>query len=124
MTNRLPAVILALLALSSSAQQTMGVQAAASAADQAKCDCMHYPFKPPPHCYGYCVGKLASTPNPDLSAVQGLDPGVALSIKVLAADPKKSTIDFGAIKDKPQVERAAGRAVLDKQIKIESLGSR
>ena len=73
----------------------------------ASCDCTSYPFKPNPPCFGSCVGKLASSTNPDFATIKGLDPGVSLSIKVLAADPKKETIDFTGMRSKLDLEIAA-----------------
>ena len=83
------------------------------------CDCTSYPFKPNPPCFGSCVSKLAEAQNPDLKFVKGLDPGVAVSIKVLAATPNKAAIDFANLKGKPDLESAAEKAFQGKDLKLE-----
>lgn len=84
---------------------------AAGSASTVACDCTSYPFRPNPPCFGACVGKLASSPNPDLSTVKGLDPGVSVSIRVLAAYPKKQSIDFSSIRGKSDLEQAADKSL-------------
>lgn len=95
------------LSLAGSAQPGSGVLPPSAAV----CDCTSYPFKPNPPCFGSCVGKLASARNPDLSSVKGLDPGVSVGIRVLAANPKKNTIDFSSISGKSDLERAADHSL-------------
>jgi hypothetical protein len=90
-----------------------------SAAPTVSCDCTSYPFKPNPPCFGSCVGKLASTPTPDLAAVKGLDPGVSVSIKVLAANPKRETIDFSGMKGKADLEKAADRSLRNTDLRFQ-----
>jgi hypothetical protein len=90
-----------------------------AAASAVSCDCTSYPFKPNPPCFGSCVGKLASTPNPDLAAVKGLDPGVAVSIKVLAATPKKDGIDFSGMQGKSDLERAADKSLRNMDLRFQ-----
>lgn len=91
------------------AQPTAGSAPSKTAASGSTvaCDCTSYPFKPNPPCFGACVGKLASSPSPDLSGVKGLDPGVSVSIRVLAAYPKKQALDFSNIQGKSDLEQAA-----------------
>lgn len=83
------------------------------------CDCTSYPFRPNPPCFGTCIGKLAGTHNPDLNSVKGLDPGVAVSIKVLAASPNRAAVDFTEMKSKNDLEKAAERAFQGKDLKLE-----
>lgn len=78
-----------------------------------------YPFKPNPPCFGSCVGKLASAPHSDLTSVKGLDPGVAVSIKVLAANPQKATIDFTQMRSKSDLEQAADRSFRGNELRFE-----
>lgn len=113
-------VLLASLSFACAAQSssTLFPKPAASA-PMVSCDCTSYPFKPNPPCYGSCVGKLARSPNPDLSSVKGLDPGVSVSIKVLAANPKKETIDFSSITGKSALERAADRSLRDTDLRFQ-----
>lgn len=105
-------VLLAGLSFVCAAQSSLGLfPKPPASASMVSCDCTSYPFKPNPPCYGSCVGKLASSPNPDLSSVTGLDPGVSVSIKVLAANPKKEAIDFSSITGKSALERAADHSL-------------
>lgn len=101
------------LGLSCFAQQNAGtgVPGSTGAPTATTCDCTSYPFKPNPPCFGTCVGHLSRTPDPDLSAVKGLDPGVAVNIRVLAANPKRQAIDFSNMREKSDLEIAAERSL-------------
>lgn len=112
--RRVLLTIVAAASLPSLAQTGSGAIIPASRAASSpvvSCDCTSYPFKPNPPCFGSCVGKLASSTNPDFAAVKGLDPGVSVSIKVLAANPKKETIDFTGIRSKSDLEIAANKSL-------------
>ena len=71
------------------------------------CDCSEYPFKPNPPCYGQCVSKLSAKSAGDTAKVKDIDPGVSLGIGVIAQSRDRSKIDFGSIKTKQDLERAA-----------------
>lgn len=116
--------ILAVSASSCFAQSSSGTVAPKAATASApinvvSCDCTSYPFKPNPPCFGSCVGKLASAPHSDLTSVKGLDPGVAVSIKVLAASPKKETIVFTEMRGKSDLEQAADRSFRGNELRFE-----
>jgi hypothetical protein len=118
------AFILAVSAFSCFGQSGSGITAPKAAAasglvDVVSCDCTSYPFKPNPPCFGSCVGKLASAPHSDLTSVKGLDPGVAVSIKVLAANPQKATIDFTQMRGKSDLEQAADRSFRGNELRFE-----
>ena len=83
------------------------------------CDCTSYPFKPNPPCFGSCVKKLASAPHSELTSVKGLDPGVAVSIKVLAANPEKATIDFTQMRGKSDLEQTADKSFRGNELRFE-----
>ena len=118
------AVVLALAASSSFGQSgsSTGAPKAAAASgpvNLVSCDCTSYPFKPNPPCFGSCVGKLTSAPHSDLTTVKGLDPGVAVSIKVLAANPQKATIDFAQMRGKSDLEQAADKSFRGNELRFE-----
>lgn len=104
-----------------SAQPTSGpaLSKPEALASHVTCDCTSYPFKPNPPCFGSCVGKLTSTRSPDLSAVKGLDPGVSVSIKVLAANPKKEAIDFSKMRGKFDLEQAADKSLRGNDLRFQ-----
>lgn len=108
-------IIVSLVAVNFScfAQQNPGAVPLGSTGAQSAitCDCTSYPFKPNPPCFGSCVERLSSTPNPDLSGVTGLDPGVAVSIRVLAANPRRQAIDFSSVREKSDLEIAADKSL-------------
>jgi hypothetical protein len=95
--------------------------AASAAIKSATCDCTSYPFKPNPPCFGLCIGKFAETKNPNLSFVKGLDPGVAVSLKVLAASPNSASFDFTKLNGKADLESAAQKAIQGRDIKFEPM---
>ena len=93
--------------------------ATSTPARKVACDCSSYPFTPNPPCYGQCVGKFVKVSNPDLSSVKDLDPGVAVSLKVLAASPNRSQFDFSKFIGKQELELAAQKATQGNKILIE-----
>lgn len=109
--------------LSCFAQQNSGAAFPGSAMSPSapSCDCTSYPFKPNPPCFGSCVGKLSSTPNPDLTGVKGLDPGVAVNIRVLAANPKRQTVDFSNITGKPELEIATDKSLRGTDLRLQAV---
>jgi hypothetical protein len=111
--------IVAFPAVAQSGVNGLSYPAASAPATLRSCDCTSYPFRPNPPCYGSCVAKLASTSNPDLASVKGLDPGVAVSIKVLAANPKKEKIDFTQVKGKSDLEKAADKSFRGNELRFE-----
>ena len=98
---------------------TISLLTANSTCAQA-CDCSSYPFKPNPPCYGKCVAKLSESKDTDLTRIRDLDPGVSLSIRVLAAKESRSEIDFSRINDKRQLEAATLKSIEDKELKLEA----
>jgi hypothetical protein len=83
-------------------------EAAAFAQD---CDCTAYPFKPNPPCFGQCVAKLSAKPPAESGNVANIDPGVSVGIRVLSESKNKSTIDFKSMQGKPDLEKAALKAL-------------
>lgn len=81
------------------------VVSAANAQDATKCKCLEWPFLPDPPCPNVCFRSLTDQKDLDLSKVKNLDPGVAVSIRVLRAD--KSKIDFANINSKRDLEKLA-----------------
>ena len=71
------------------------------------CDCTTYPFSPNPPCYGQCVSKLAAEGDGAIASVKNLDPGVKLSIQVLARSKSNNKTDWTAIRQKSDLEQAA-----------------
>ena len=108
---------------SSFAQQSPGPASSGPSMAQSVsvCDCTSYPFKPNPPCFGSCVGKLSSTRNPDLSGVKGLDAGVAVNIRVLAANPKRQAIDFSNITKKSELEIATDKSLLGTDLRLQAV---
>ena len=105
----------------SSAPPTVTFVQAASAPLKASCDCTSYPFKPNPPCFGLCVARFAETKNPDLLAVRGLDPGVAVSLRVLAASPSGTTFEYSKLTSKAELEKAAQKASMGHELKFEPM---
>ena len=95
--------------------------AASATSKLTSCDCTSYPFRPNPPCFGLCVGKLAEAKNPDLSSVKGLDPGVAVSLKVLVASPTSASFDFTKLNGKADLESAAQKATIGNDIKFQPM---
>ena len=102
--------------VAASAPPTILFARSASVPVGVSCDCTSYPFKPNPPCFGLCVERFADTKNTTLLSVKGLDPGVAVSLKVLAASPGGSTFDYKKLSSKAELETAAQKAVQGHEI--------
>lgn len=92
--------------------------ASATLVHAQSCTCLEFPFTPEPPCNSICLKKLTSSPEPDLSKVKSLDPGVALSIKVIAKNPDAAKIDFGQFKTKSDLENFALKSVEQKKVLV------
>lgn len=76
------------------------------------CDCTKYPFTPNPPCFNTCVVQLSAKPPREAgSAVQNIDPGVYVGIRILSENRGRSKIDFARIKDKQSLESAAAESL-------------
>jgi hypothetical protein len=96
---------------------TMSLVTQLAVADEAKCACVEFPFKPEPPCNSFCFKRLTERPSPDLSKIK--DPGVALSIRVLSQSPDVRSIDFSRIRTKADLEELALTKVEQRQVRIE-----
>ena len=96
----------------------LGLFGQATAQSSPDCKCVEYPFTPDPPCAKVCYRKLAIEGNTDFKKIKNLDPGVALSLRVLASRPDKALLDFSKVNSKADLETLALQSVESGRVMI------
>ncbi len=86
---------------------------------QSNCKCIEFPFEPEPPCNSVCFKRLATSDNAsELGKVKSIDPGVALSLRILSQRSDVKSLDFSKITTKADLEKLAFRSVEERKVQL------